>query len=159
MTEAPALPQLDTFAEAHPPTARPAADEQTLAPGRRLGIAPFRLTAEFAAQHLRDVRETDPLYARDGLAHPGTILRLCNWVLAQNVVLGPWIHVGSKLQNFAAARVGDELTVRARVTDNYERKGHRFVELDALAIANGHTALARIAHTAIYRPRQVDAAA
>ena len=39
------------------------------------------------------------------------------------------------------------------------RKGHRFVEIDALAIANGRTALARIAHTAIYRPRQVDAAA
>ena len=50
-------------------------------------------------------------------------------------------------------------SLRARVTGNYERKGHRFVELDALAIANGRTALARIAHTAIYRPRQVEAAA
>jgi acyl dehydratase len=159
MTEAPSPPGLDAFAEARPPAARPAADEQTLAPGTWLGIAPFRLAPEFAAQHLRDVRESDPIYAREGLAHPGTILRLCNWVLAQNVVLGPWIHVGSKLQNFAAARVGDELSVRARVTGNYERKGHRFVEIDALAIANDRTALARVAHTAIYRPRQVDAAA
>jgi acyl dehydratase len=159
MSEAPAAPAINDFAEAQPPAARPPADEQTLAPGRLLGITPFRLTAEFAERHLRDVRENDPIYAREGLAHPGTILRLCNWVLAQNVVLGPWIHVGSKLQNFAAARVGDELTVRARVTDNYEHKGHRFVELDALAIANGGIALARIAHTAIYRPRQVDAAA
>jgi MaoC like domain len=159
MIEAPSPPKLDEFAEAQPPVTRPPADEQTLAPGRCLGIAPFRLTAEFAERHLRDVRESDPLYAREGLAHPGTILRLCNWVLAQNVVLGPWIHVGSKLQNFAAARVDDELTMRARVTDNYEHKGHRFVELDALAIANGRTALARVAHTAIYRPRQVDAAA
>ena len=159
MTEAPSPPTLNEFAEALPPAARPAADEQTLAPGRLFGIAPFRLTPEFAQRHLRDVRESDPIYASEGIAHPGTILRLCNWVLAQNVVLGPWIHVGSKLQNFAAARVGDELTMRARVTDNYERKGHRFVELDALAIANSRTALARIAHTAIYRPRQVDAAA
>jgi acyl dehydratase len=159
MTDAPAAPRLDDFAEAHPPAVRPGADERTLAAGTPLGIAPFRLTAEFAAQYLRDVRESDPIYAREGLAHPGTILRLCNWTLMQNVVLGPWIHVGSKLQNFAAARVGDELTLRARVTDNYERKGHRFVDLDALAIANGRTALARIAHTAIYRPRQVDAAA
>src|SRR5262249_59395279 len=122
MTDAPAPPKLDEFADVQPPAVRPAADEQTLAPGRPLGIAPFRLTAEFAERHLRDVRESDPLYAREGLAHPGTILRLCNWVLAQNVVLGPWIHVGSKLQNFAVARVDDELTVRARVTDNYERK-------------------------------------
>jgi hypothetical protein len=159
MTDAPAAPKLDDFAEARPPTVRPAADEQTFKPGTRLGIAPFRLTPEFAAQYLREVRESDPIYACDGLVHPGTILRLCNWALAQNVVLGPWIHVGSKVQNFAAARVGDELTVRARITDNYEHKGHRFVELDALAISNGGTALARIAHTAIYRPRQVDAAA
>jgi acyl-coenzyme A thioesterase PaaI-like protein len=159
MTDAPAAPKLDDFAEARPPAVRPAADEQTLKPGTHLGIAPFRLTVEFAAQYLREVRESEPIYAREGLVHPGTILRLCNWALAQNVVLGPWIHVGSKLQNFAAARVGDELTVRARVTDNYEHKGHRFVELDALAIANGATVLARIAHTAIYRPRQVDAAA
>jgi acyl dehydratase len=159
MTDAPAAPSIDEFVVAEPPALRPAADEQTLAPGRWLGIAPFRLTPEFADRHLRDVREIDPIYALEGLGHPGTILRLCNWVLAQNVVLGPWIHVGSKLQNFAVARVGDELTVRARVTDNYERKGHRFVDLDALAIANGGTALARITHTAIYRPRQVDAAA
>jgi len=159
MSEAPAAPNIADFAEAQPPATRPAADEQTLAPGRTLGIAPFQLTPEFAERHLRDVREADPIYAREGLAHPGTILRLCNWVLAQNVVLGPWIHVGSNLQNLAVARVGDELTVRARVTGNYERKGHRFVEIDALAIANGTTALARIAHTAIYRPRQVEAAA
>ena len=154
-----AAPLVEEFAIAQPPATRPVADEQTLAPGRTLGIAPFRLTPEFAERHLRDVREGDPIYAREGLAHPGTILRMCNWVLAQNVVLGPWVHVGSSLQNFAAARVDDELTVRARVIDNYERKGHRFVELDALALANGRTALARITHTAIYRLRQVDAAA
>src|SRR5262249_5609283 len=147
------------FSEARPPAVRPAADEQTLKPGTCLSIAPFRLTAEFATQYLREVRESEPIYAREGLVHPGTIRRLCNWPLARNVGLGPWIPVGSKLQNFAAARVGDELTVRARITDNYEHKGHRFVELDALAIANGRTVLARIAHTAIYRPRQVDAAA
>jgi len=159
MTDAPAPPRLADFAEAQPPAERPGADEQTLGRGRPLGIAPFPLTPAFAAQYLRDVRESDPLYAHEGLAHPGTVLRLCNWVLMQNVVLGPWIHVGSKLQNFAAARVGDELTLRAQVTGNYERKGHRFVELDALAIANGRTAIARIAHTAIYRPRRMDAAA
>ncbi len=159
LTAAPASPRLDDFAEARPPSVRPAADESTLARGRLLGIAPFRLTAEFAAQYLRDVRETDPIYAREGLAHPGTILRLCNWTLSHNVVLGPWIHVGSKLQNFAAAHVGDELTVRGQVTGNYERKGHRFVDLDVLVVANGRTPVARIAHTAIYRPRQVEEAA
>ena len=159
MTDAPSPPRLDDFAAARPPAVRPAADARTLATGTRLGIAPFLLTADYAVRYLRDVRETDPIYAREGLTHPGTILRLCNWTLSHNVVLGPWIHVGSKLQNFAAGRVGNELMTRARVTGNYERKGHRFVDVDVLVIANGNTAIARIAHTAIYRPRQVSAAA
>ena len=99
-----------------------------------------------------------PLYAREGLVHPGTILHIGNWVLRHNVVLGPWMHVGSTVQHFAAARIGDELTARAVVTANYERKGHRFVELDVLVLGNCKTPIARIAHTAIWRPRQLAAA-
>ena len=106
-------------------------------------------------QYVADVRERDPLYAREDLSHPGQLPRLFNWALTHNVVLGPWIHVGSKIDHFAAAQVGDELTVRAKVTANYEKKGHRFVDLDGLVIANGTTPIARIAHTAIYRPRGV----
>ena len=104
-------------------------------------------------KYVADVRERDPLYAREGLSHPGQLPRLFNWALTHNVVLGPWIHVGSKVDHFAAAKVGDELTVRAKVTANYEKKGHRFVDLDGLVVANGTTPIARISHTAIYRPR------
>jgi predicted thioesterase len=62
------------------------------------------------------------------------------------------------VQHLAAAAVGDSLSVRARVTRNYAHKGHLFVELDALVLANETTPVAHIAHTAIYRPRQVAAA-
>jgi hypothetical protein len=82
------------------------------------------------------------------------VLRLCNQALVQNVVLGPWIHVGSTVRNHSAARVGDELSLLARVTKNYERKGHRFVELDVLVSAEDRP-IARIQHVAIYRPRQL----
>ena len=95
---------------------------------------------------------------RGGLIHPAIILRSCNFVLSRNVVLGPWIHTGSRVQHLAAASVGDTLSVRARITGNYEHKGHLFVELDALVLANETAPIARIAHTAIYRPRQVAAA-
>lgn len=156
-SEPPVPPPLDGFKIFVPPADRPPADEITLAPGTWFGIAPFRLTADYAAEYLREVRETHPLYASDGLAHPGIFLRLGNWTLRQNVELGPWIHVGSRVEHFAAARVGDEFSVRACVTANYERKGHRLVDLDVLVIANGRTAVARVAHTAIYRPRQVAA--
>jgi hypothetical protein len=68
------------------------------------------------------------------------------------------MHVGSTVQHFAAARIGDELSARAVVTANYKHKGHRFVELDVLVYANANTPIARIDHIAIYRPRQVVAA-
>ena len=100
------------------------------------------------------MRETNPLYAKENLAHPGIVLRLCNQALVQNVVLGPWIHVGSTVRNFSAAKVGDELSVLAHVSANYERKGHRFADLDVLVRTHDRV-IAKILHVAIYRPRQV----
>src|SRR5947209_6923899 len=142
-----------------PPADRPPADETSLAIGTRFAIHPFRVTDEYAEQYLLTVRETEPLYAREHLVHPGTILHIGNWALRHNVVLGPWMHVGSTVQHFAAARVGDELSARAVVTANYERKGHRFVELDVLVYAGQKTPIARLGHIAIYRPRQLADAA
>jgi hypothetical protein len=138
-----------------PPVERPPADETSLAIGTRFAINPFRVTDEYAEQYLRTVRETEPLYARENLVHPGTILHIGNWVLRHNVVLGPWMHVGSTVQHFTAAHIGDELSAGAVVTANYERKGHRFVELDVLVSARQKTPIARIGHIAIYRPRQL----
>ena len=83
---------------------------------------------------------------------------LCNFALNRNVTLGPWMHVGSKIRHFAAARVGDSLGVRARVTGNYEHKGHLFVDIDALIVANDQSVIARAEHLSIYRPRQLAAA-
>ncbi len=119
---------------------------------------PFRVSREEGLQYLRDISESLPLYADEQLVHPGTLLHIGNWVLRHNVVLGPWMHVGSRIEHFAAARIGDELSARALITGNYEHKGHRFVALDVLVYANGATPIARIAHTAIYRPRQLAAA-
>jgi acyl dehydratase len=140
-----------------PPETRPPASETSLAPGLWMNSKPIAATPEFAAQYLRDLRETEPLYAREGIAHPGLVLRLCNWVLSHNVVLGPWIHVGSVVRHFSVARVGETLTARARVIGNDERKGHRFVDVDALVLADGRP-VAHVLHTAIWRPRQLAAA-
>jgi hypothetical protein len=140
------------------PENRPAADESSLAVGRLLGMRPLQLTPEYLDRYIADVRETNELYQREGIAHPGLILRTCNWALSHNVALGPWIHVGSTVRNLGLARTGAWLSVRARVTANYERKGHRFVELAGLALA-GERPVAEIMHVAIYRPRQVAEAA
>lgn len=155
LTAAPTQTALDGAAPS-PAATRVPADETSLAVGNVLGMRPLLVTTEVATNYLNDVRETDPLYAREGLVHPGLILRTCNWALMHNVILGPWIHVGSDIQHLSAAHVGDEVSVRAQVSGNYERKGHRFVELDAVVLANAKP-VAHIVHTAIYRPRQAAA--
>jgi hypothetical protein len=152
-----ALPE--PFAEPQlPPADRPPASETTLAAGTLLGIRPLLITRDLVAQCIADLRETETLYLKEGLAHPVIIARTGNWALNHNVVLGPWMHVGSKLQHFAAVHIGEELSVRARITGNYEHKGHRFVDADVLVLANRTTPVARIAHTAIWLPRQLAAA-
>jgi hypothetical protein len=158
LPEAVAPPPLAEFHDVAERAARPAADEVSLSVGAWLGMVPLDVTAEVAAQYLSDVRETSPLYAKEGLVHPVVVLRMCNFALTRNVTFGPWMHVGSKIRHFAAAKVGDVLGVRAKVTGNYEHKGHSFVDIDALVLANGTTPVARVSHVSIYRPRQLAAA-
>ena len=126
--------------------------------GKWLGTEPRAWPGEAAREYLMDVRERDPIYLAEGLGHPGLLQRVMNRVLVDNAILGPWIHVGSRMQLLNAARSGDELTARAKVTGNYDKKGHRFVELDALLVANGRTPLAHCQHIAIYQPREQAAA-
>jgi hypothetical protein len=126
--------------------------------GKWLGTAPRAWPGEAAGAYLADIRETDPIYTSEGLGHPGLLQRVMNRVLVDNAILGPWIHVGSRMQLLCAARAGDEIAARAKVTGNYEKKGHRFVELDALVTANGATPLAHCQHIAITQPREQAAA-
>jgi hypothetical protein len=119
-----------------------------------LGTIPRDWAGDAAREYLADIRESDPIYAQDGLGHPGLLQRVMNKVLVDNAILGPWIHVGSRMQLLSAAKTGDVLTARAKVTGNYDKKGHRFVELDALVVANGTTPLAHCWHIAIYQPRE-----
>ena len=153
-------PTLKSYSTAPAPSLenRPTASPASLAPGMVLGTQLFDASREFMDSYLRDVRETDDLYKREGLVHPGNILRMCNFALFRNVKLGPWIHVGSKVQNLGLARAGETLSARAKVLANYEKKGHRFVNLDVLVLSNERP-VAQVLHTAIYQPRQAERAA
>lgn len=147
-------PALSGYAMRLPPATRPAADETSLAVGAVLCTKSAILTPERHARYLSDVRETLPIYAQEGFAHPGLLLRLCNATLVENVVLNPWIHTSSALQNYGVARVGEELSARARVIRNWEHKGHRSVELDVAVVANDRI-VAHVAHAAIYKLRHL----
>jgi hypothetical protein len=154
---APSIAMAD-FSAAAPASERKPVNAASYEIGKWLGTIPRAWAGDDASEYLKDVREHDPIYAREGLGHPGLLQRIMNKVLVDNAILGPWIHVGSRMQLLSAARSGDELTARAKVTGNYEKKGHRFVELDALVLANGNTPLAHCQHIAIYQPREQAAA-
>jgi len=154
-------PAVDTMPTAAPPpfAGRPPASEESLAVGRALGIAPQTIDAAALADYLEAVRESAPIYRAEGLVHPGQILRLANQALVQNVVLGPWIHVGSKVRHYRAARLGEALTLRGRITSNAVSKGHAIAAFDAIVVADGKQTIAALTHTAIWRPRQAAQAA
>jgi hypothetical protein len=146
------------YPETAPVTERKPVSVTSYQAGQWLGSMPRSWVGEAADEYLNEVRERDTIYSREGLGHPGTLQRVMNKVLVDNAIMGPWIHVGSRMQLLSAARSGDEIAARARVTDNYEKKGHRFVELDALVVGNGTTPLAHCRHVAIYQPREQAAA-
>src|ERR1700691_80684 len=127
--DAPPDPAL--YPEQPSPAVRPAASPESLAPGRILGT----------------------LYASLPQPGPAALLTLSNHLLMQNVQLGPWIHTASELRHFSLVRDGDRLSVRGRVAERFERKGHSFVVLDILVLAGGERVVQQVLHTAIYELR------
>jgi acyl dehydratase len=130
------------------------ASPETLVPGMPFGLMRHGFHADRAGEYLDDVRETLPLYRTERVAHPGWVLRDANYVLSQNVRLGPWIHVESVTQHHRLIRDGAIVSTRAVVAAEWEHKGHRFVTLDVMVLADDAVAT-RVQHTAIYAPRQV----
>jgi acyl dehydratase len=132
-------PPLALYPEEPMPAVRPRASAESLAPGRILGT----LCAELP------------------MADPAALLTLSNHLLMNNVQLGPWIHVSSEVRHFSLARNGDRLSVRGRVAERFERKGHQFVVLDIVVVAGGEGHLRHVQHvrhTAIYELRPPESA-
>jgi hypothetical protein len=146
-------PSADTGAPGAPIGVRPMASPMSLAVGTLFAPHDECFLAADAASYLDEIGETLPLFVEHGVAHPGWVLKQANWVLMDNVVLGPWIHVSSVVTNFAVIIDGDAVSTRARVTEEFERKGHRLVVLDVLLVVRDDV-VARIHHTVIYEPRR-----
>jgi hypothetical protein len=139
----------------------PVPDDLQAVSAEALRRGPFgQLTARFhtemAGSYLDEVREDLPLFhGPEGPAHPAWLLRYANYVLSNNVRLGPWIHTESTVQHWSTVGDGDLVETRALVTGVRERKGHQFVDLDVLQVV-GERVVARTAHTAIYQLRDGD---
>ena len=132
---------------------RPVPSRDSIIVGARLGTLKERI--DLADKETLDMLDErlEIYYGANAVAHPFTLLGFANKVLMDNYRLGPWIHAASDLINWSAARDGEEISVRGRIRDCFERKGHEFVVLDLLLMAEEHRVVEQIRHTAIYRPR------
>lgn len=130
------------------PIERRPASHQNLASGTVLGTIVRKLDLAQA----RMSAPLDPAVGPDRLAHPGILLALANEILVTNYVLGPWIHVSSEVRKSSSVRDGEDIRVRGRVENLFERKGHEFVALNVLILSNERV-IEQIRHTAIWRPR------
>jgi acyl dehydratase len=148
-------PQIDAYAEAQLPPfeSRPEPSRQILLPNTPLGTLVEKLALPDTAL-LESLDERLPIYnGPQAVAHPFAMLRLSNQILMSNFKLGPWIHAASDLINWSATRDGEQISVRGRIAECFERKGHEFVVIDVLLIAGGSRFVQQVRHTAIYRPR------
>lgn len=80
--------------------------------------------------YLRRSSEMAPVFRDEGLANPGFILGLTNWVLGRNVKMSPWLHLQTDSQHHRAITPGTELVVEAAISDLFEKKGHEFVDVE-----------------------------
>ena len=136
------------------PDARPPASVASLQVGATLGTLRETYTRKEGLDHIAAVRDDASLYEDGRIANAGWLLRRANYVLADNVRLGPWIHVESDINMHGLLHDGEELEVRAVVAENVESKGHLIVTLDIQMLsAARHIMSCR--HWAIYEPRQV----
>ncbi len=140
-----AMPDMDT---------RPPASQVSLKVGQTLGTLRERYTRTEGLEHIAAVRDDPALYDDGRIANAAWLLRRANYVLAENVKLGPWIHVESTIDMHSLLHDGEELEVRAIVADNVDTKGHLMVVLNVQMLTAGRHVMS-CRHWAIYEPRQV----
>ena len=149
---------LADYSEVNAVAERKPVNEASYQLGTWLGTVARAWAGEAATEYLTDVRERDPIYAREGLGHPGLVQRVMNKVLVDNAILGPWIHVGSRMQLLSAGKAGDEITARAKVDRQLRKEGPPLRRTRRAGRRQRTTPLAHCQHIAIYQPREQAAA-
>jgi acyl dehydratase len=145
-----APPAVDDYPAVPLPSERTPATEEALAALGDLGSWTATFRADHAPAFLDEIGEDLALYRDDGVAHPGYLLLSANTILGANIRLGPWMHVVSGVTHFGVVSDGERVSTRGRIAKLFERKGHRFAELDLLLVADGTRPVQHVRHTAIY---------
>lgn len=151
-----ALPMLD--AQAYPAHSLPPSEQRRAASissfqvGEALGSLSFTLDLQHeGARFLENMVETAPRYHHG--CHPAYWIAQANELLMQNIALGPWIHTASETQHLALARDGERLSLRGRVAELAQRRGHEIITADLALFGENDRPLVQIRHSAIIKLR------
>jgi len=149
-----AAPRIEAYpAAALPaPQARPAPTVTDFAAGHVLGSRDFRFDEQAAAEEAVSLF-VEPLLGADGRPrwHPGLAPHLGNHLLRENVRLGAWVHTASTVRWFGAPHDGEHLTLRGRVADTYQKRGHVVTDCDLALFGHEARPLLAMRHSAIIR--------
>ncbi len=105
------------------------------------------------ARFCDNVVDGSPIYRGDAVCHPAYWLAQANEVVMQNVALGMWIHTVSVTQHYALARDGEAISMRSRVIEAFEKRGHELITLDIGVFGEDDRPIARVEHTAVIKLR------
>ncbi|MGH9803353.1 MAG: hypothetical protein ACRD82_23565, partial [Blastocatellia bacterium] len=97
--------------------------------GDVFGSLDFTLDLAVQSEFLENMVDDAPLY-RGETCHPAFWITQANEIFMANFALGMWIHTASETQHYALARYGERLTMRGRVIETSERRGHEIVTAD-----------------------------
>ncbi len=112
----------------------------------------LEFTPDLAAQaeFLKNMVDDSPLYhGADSACHPAFWITQANEIFMHNFALGMWIHTASETQHYALARDGERLTMRGRIIETSERRGHELVSADLAIFGEADRVIAHIKHSAI----------
>lgn len=121
--------------------------------GDVFGSLDFKLDLTAQAEFLGNMVDDAPLY-RSGVCHPAFWISQANEMYMQNFALGMWIHTSSETQHYALAREGERLTMRGRVVETSQRRGHEIVTANLAIFGEADRVIATIKHSAIIRLKQ-----
>ncbi|QQS44785.1 MAG: MaoC family dehydratase [Acidobacteriota bacterium] len=149
------LPRLDPaeYPERPLPDVLRPASIDAVRPGEVFGSLDFILDpAQIQNEFLDDMLDDSPVYRGEGaVCHPAWWIARANEMIMLNVALGPWIHTASELRQYDLARDGEALSMRGRVVEAFEKRGHEIVRLDLAVFGDWGRPITRILHSAIIK--------
>lgn len=149
-TPAPALAAWPVLAvsENRPPIA---ADQQMV--GLRGATAGAVLTQADIAISRTAFDERHPVYEREGLAHPGLLMRRAMFEVNGSFRWpGPVVLTGCEARHFASVAAGMRLETSSVISETFERRGKNYVVTEELMLADGRPA-ALFRRTQLYSQR------